>query len=388
MTQTFTELEKHHLDFYVPAYRIIVNTKDLLADMHMEIASVEVDNTLKGADRFSFTVNSLFSFQASKALPSENAPKFTIIPEVFAFGNAVTIHMGYANSKEVKDLPVMIEGKITSWQTSFPASGLPQITVSGYDHSYCMTIGKGEKPLSWANKTDSEVVAAVARRYGLSAEVEDTQVRHPMTVKGQESDMQFLERLAERNGYELYMRGRTLRFRPPAYEDNPVVSLQWGAGLISFSPEINISEQVSTVEVRGWDINTKKEIVGTATRGEEPGRDPNRQSGAELLARLCPNKGPLKVRIPVFSRQEAKRRAEAILKKRSEMLVKGSGESIGLPEICVDKNIELLGLGVPFSERLDEPSNKDKKRYYVEQSTHTINSSGYKTTFKVKEPTI
>ena len=59
------------------------------------------------------------------------------------------------------------------------------------------------------------------------------------------------------------------------------------------------------------------------------------------------------------------------------MFVQGSGESIGLPELRADTNIELLGLGRELS-----------KTYYVEQTTHTINTSGYRTTFRVKDTTI
>ena len=78
-----------------------------------------------------------------------------------------------------------------------------------------------------------------------------------------------------------------------------------------------------------------------------------------------------------FSKQQADRWAEAILKKRSEGFVQGSGESIGLPEIRIDENIKLGGLGKPFS-----------KVYYIEQATHTINTSGYRTTFRIKDTTI
>jgi hypothetical protein len=92
---------------------------------------------------------------------------------------------------------------------------------------------------------------------------------------------------------------------------------------------------------------------------------------------VCRDQGELKIRVPVFSKQEADRWAQAILKKRAEQFVQGSGESIGLPEIRADENIKLEGLGTPFS-----------KVYYIEQSTHTINSSGYRTTFKVKDTTI
>jgi phage protein D len=146
---------------------------------------------------------------------------------------------------------------------------------------------------------------------------------------------------------------------------------------VSFTPEINISEQISRVEVRGWDVTAKKEIIGVAQQGDEPGRDPGRRSGAEFVKKICKDAGELKVRIPAFTQQEVDRKAKALLKRRAELFVKGNGESIGLPEILPDTNIELRGLGKLFS-----------KTYYVEQSTHTISSSGYRTTFKVKDTTI
>ncbi len=369
MTATLTDLEKKHLNLYVPAYQIKVDDKDLLRKLYMEIASVTVDNTLKGADRFSFVVNSNFDFKSRQ---------FAHLTDVFAFGNSVEIRMGYQNGKK---LPLMLRGTVSSVATGFPASGLPQITVSGYDLGYCMT--KGRDSDNWTNKTDSEVVTEIAGRYGLTAETEDTRVRHPTTQKSTESDQQFLEKLAERNGYELYVFDQTLYFQRPASirkadkNGDPVVTLEWGRGLLSFSPEINISEQVTKVEVRGWDVSSKREIVGSAGKGDEPRRDAGRRSGGEHLQNCCRDKGELKIRVPVFSKQEADQWAAAILKKRSELFVQGSGETIGLPELRADENIELLGLGREFS-----------KTYYVEQTTHTINTSGYRTTFRVKDTTI
>jgi hypothetical protein len=371
MTMTMTDLERAHQNFYVPAYQILVDGKDLLMDKYMEIASVQVDNTLKGADRFTFTVNSTFNFEKRE---------FAHLTDLFAFGKPVVIYMGY---KDAEKLPLMLRGKVTAVQTSFPANGLPQITVSGFDLSYCMTIGTGKEPLKWANRKDSEIVAELAGQYGLNPKVEDTKVKHPITEKGQQSDMQFIEKLAERNGFEFYTFDTDLYFQRPknvretANNGDPVVFLEWGRGLLSFSPEMNISQQITKVEVRGWDVNSKKEIVGTAGKGDEPRRDTGRQSGGDVMQTVCRDQGELKIRVPVFSKQEADRWAQAILKKRAEQFVQGSGESIGLPEIRADENIKLEGLGTPFS-----------KVYYIEQSTHTINSSGYRTTFKVKDTTI
>ena len=380
MTLAIKELEETHLNFYVPAYRIVVDGTDLVRKRYLEISSVQVDHTLKGADKFSFTVNGAFDIKNRQFVLRTDPLLLGDLTTLFPFGSAIEIYMGY---KDTEQLPLMLRGKITAVQTNFPASGFPQINVSGYDLSYCMTVGTGKLPLKFPDQKDSEIVAQIADKYGLNSVVVDTQVKHRITEKGQQTDMQFLEKLAERNGYEFYTFDKTLYFRPPAnvrlagQDGDPVVSLEWGKGLLSFSPEINIAQQVTKVEVRGWDVNSKQEIVGTAGAGDEPRRDSGRRSGGEVMQSVCREQNELKVRVPVFSKQQADLWAEAILKNRSETFVQGSGESIGLPEIRIDENIKLTGLGAPFS-----------KVYYVENVTHTINTSGYRTTFKVKDTTI
>ena len=362
MTMTLTDLEKIHGNFYVPAYQIKVDGKDLLKELFLEIVSVQIDNVVRDMDRFTFTVNSAFDIQARE---------FMFQADVFSFGNAVEISLGYAGS-----LTPMHQGIITELHTSFPASGLPQFTVSGYDHSYRLT--KGARSYSWGEKRDSEVAAAVAGKIGLTPVVADTSIKHPNVQQNQESEYQLLKRLAQRNEYEFYVFNKDLVFRKPANDKTGEIKLEWGKGLVSFSPELNLAEQVGKVEVRGWDVNAKQAFVGKANQGDELGRDPNRRSGAEFVNKVCTgaDKGGMNVRIPVYSQQDADRRAHAIFKGRSEKLVQGSGESIGLPEIRADRNIELGGMGKLFN-----------RTYYIEQSTHTINSSGYKTTFKVKEAT-
>jgi phage protein D len=238
-------------------------------------------------------------------------------------------------------------------------------------------MSKGKQSRNFDQKNDSDIAKQVASEHGLSAIVKDSRVVHPKTEQSQESDQQFLKKLAERNGYELFVFDKSLYFQPPSNDKAAVVVLEWGKGLVSFAPEINISEQVTTVEVRGWDVAQKKEFVGKAKQGDEPGRDGDGRSGAEVLKSVCREGGELKVRMPVFSQSEADQVAKAILKKRSEMFVSGSGESIGLPEIKADSNIELRGLGKLFS-----------RTYYVQQATHTISTGGYRTTFKVKDTTI
>lgn len=366
MTLKIRQLEDKYGGFYAPACQIMVDGMDLLKGLFLEIMSVQVDNTLKGMDRFTFTVNSDFNIKTRE---------FVNLISLFEFGASVQILLGY---KSKEPLVQLHQGIITSVQTNFPASGLPQVTVSGYDLSYCLS--KGKQSDNWGPGKDSDAVVKVANKAGLNPLVVDTRVERPKIEQSQESLFHFVEKLATRNGYETFVFNKDLYFRPPPEtldEANAVVELEWASGLVSFSPEINISEQVNKVEVRGWDVNNKREIVGRAGQGDESERGKSQRSGAELIGKICRDGGDLKVRAPVYSQEEANRRAKALLKERAEKLVQGSGESIGIPDIVAGKIINLKELGKVFSGA-----------YYVEQSTHSLSSSGYKTTFKVRKSTV
>ena len=141
--------------------------------------------------------------------------------------------------------------------------------------------------------------------------------------------------------------------------------------------EANLAAQVSQVEVYGWNPEQKKAIVGKAVAGEESGHDPRRRSGGERLGAAIGRKPVLEVRQPVFTEAEAKRRAQAILNDHAKKFLTGDAESIGLPALLPDRNITLGNLGEPFS-----------KTYYIQQTTHKIDSSGYRTRVKVKETSL
>lgn len=377
MAKTLVTLEKEkaYQFFYAPFVRVLLEGQDLL-ELGLEIISVSLDFSLEGMNQFNFVINNAFDIEKREF---REGP-FERLDQFFDFGRKVEIFMGYLDkaSSDPGPAPPLFIGKITSVRTGFPASGLPQLTVSGHDLSYCMSKGKKSRP-PWNDQKDSDVVPDIAQIYHLQPKVNDTKVKHAHINQSQETDRQFLEKLAKRNGFEFYIRNRELHFKRPNSDKAGILTLEWGAGLISFTPEVNLAEQITKVEVAGWNVNTKSEIIGRAQIKDEPGRDPRRKSGGEYLKQICPQSAEAmhRVRLPVHSQDEANQRAKAALKKASEEFVKGSGETVGIPELLPDTNIKFKGLGERFN-----------KTYYVEKATHTVDASGYKTSFNVKETTI
>jgi phage protein D len=356
----FSEFGRKYKNFYAPRFELTVAGTDVVSK-GMEIASVTVDNTLDAADQATFTVGNAFDVAKRET---------RWFDQEIAVGREIHVRMGYSDRLET-----MFIGLITAIKINFPSGGMPQLEVTAFDLSHPMT--KTKKSLSWDNKKDSDIASALASPYQLSPAVEDTRVQHVTIRQDNQSDFEFLKKRGEENGFEFFVFERTLFFRKPAYQESPVVQLEWGKTLMSFAPEVNIADQVEEVEVRGWDPRTKREIVGRARVGDEAGRDQGRRSGSELARGVSNERTVERVRRPVYTQEEADRLARSILTRLAEGLVTGGGECLGIPELRAGKNVQLEGVGRKFS-----------KAFYVERANHNISASGYRTSFNVKETTI
>jgi phage protein D len=364
--QTFAE---RHESFYVPAFVVNVGDLALTQTLAIPVSQVEVDLSLGAAGRFSFTVPNTFSIEERKFLSAYGEP----VLDTLKFGASVEIKIGYGDHSR---LPTMLTGIITEITTGFAEGSTPELQVSGYDNLFPMTLGKRSK--SWKDARDSDIVSLLAGEYNLATDIATTKEQHAQVEQNQESDFEFVKKLAGRNHFEFYVTPKgALHFAPPRDREGGIVTLLWGQSLLSFKPEGNLAAQVAEVHVYGWDSDKKKAIVGKAAAGEESGYESPRKSGGQILRSALKKPPVLEVRQPVFTEAEAKRRAEAILNDHAKKFLTGEAECLGLPEIQPDRNVTLGNLGEPFS-----------KTYYVQQTTHKYDSNGYRTRLKVKETSL
>jgi phage protein D len=362
-------LSKTYGDFYAPTYAVRLGRQDLMRDLVVAVSQVEVDMKLGGASHFAFTVTDCYN----QKLEAFQTGRGANLLKLLTFGAEVEICMGYGDARST---PTAVRGLITELSTNFPESGSPELSVGGFDHGHALTLGQRSR--TWKDALDSDAAHDIASFNNLNETIETTRGPRKQIEQNQESDWSFLQKLAERNHFELYVDERNnLHFGKPNDKGGAVIRLVYGEGLLSFKPEANLYGQISKVELYGWDKNTKKAFIGVARAGEESGRLSGKSGGQYLNSFVRdPTKRPtLLLRQPVFSQAEADQRAKAALNERAKDFLTGDGESIGLPEVRPDRNVELAGLGVPFS-----------KTYYIQEATHKIDGNGYRTRFKVKEP--
>ncbi|OJF14198.1 phage late control D family protein [Couchioplanes caeruleus] len=366
-----TELERRHGGFYVPAYAIKVGGDDVLRDLFLAVTSVSVDLKEKAAGHFSFTVANAFDWRVRQFVATRRATRVDLL-DLFRFGSTVEIGLGYG---DVSSLVPLLTGVLTEITTDFRAGATPELTISGYDDLYPLTVGC--RTQHWEDKPDSVAVRDLAHAHGVGTDVRPTSPVKQRIDQNNQTDMAFLGTLAASNGATFYERRRKLYFGPRQNELSEAVELEWGQGLLSFRPEASLARQVGAVKVYGRSASTGEALIGQARRGQESGRDTRARSGGDRVATALARDPVLNLPAAVRTQAEADARAKAVLEERAEAFLTGSGESIGLPELLPDTNVGVEGLGPAFS-----------KTYYVSQASHRVDGGGYRTTFQVQETTI
>ncbi len=146
--------------------------------------------------------------------------------------------------------------------------------------------------------------------------------------------------------------------------------MKWGASLIDFKPTLTTARQVRSVTVNGWD-RTKKAAITVKVSIDDPGMNVNKDM--HTLIGTCDPRDELVVDKPVFNQADAKRIAQGILNDRTKEIIKASATCVGLPDLRAGRYVVIEGLGARFSGS-----------YFVTDTSHTINDSGYLTHFNAR----
>ncbi len=358
-------------NIFVPRFKIYIDDTELAPLDSGHISDVTVSDSISAMDTFSFTL--------SNWDPKMIGFKF-IDTDRFGIGKDVKIQMGYRDDYFLKTI---IMGVITGWDINYPQSSPPSLTVSGHDYTYILKNEKKTKH-TYRKKKDSEIAEKI---YGRLKE------KHPGKLKNKliddsnyenryllqrSSDLDFLNERAGKIGFEFYIRDGTFYFinpgdtsPPTESEKKDIFSLTWGKNLISFTPKLNINEQVTEVTVKGWDVARNRKIEETADRSDIVSLESDGILGIDFVQK---NKKEVITTQPVESRKQAKQLAIATLRRYLYGFLTGKAKTFGRPDLICGKFVELNNLGNRFSGL-----------YYITATTHVINDSGYTTGFDVRK---
>ncbi len=344
-----------HLDHFI----INLNGHDLDLEHASNMLSVEVDDSQYLPDMFAIQVH-------DPDLKDLEADFYKLGGKI-----KVTVQLREPNTGPQPDPEVLIIGEITSIEPDLTSDGRPTITIRGYDRSHKMN--RERKTKTYLQVKDTDLAAQLAQGGGLKASVDETQVVYDYLMQANQTDWEFLMERALRIGYQMYVDDDTLCFKQSPPSPPLGASLVWGDTLSRFRPRMSTVEQVSEVQVYGWDPKKKDKIVGQATSPTYTlqNRPYNGKTGGSLAGLAHSKPGKVEVMDqPVVSQTEADRLAKAVLDSRAGNFVQAEAETGGNPTIRAGTAVEIGGVGERFGGQ-----------YLVTRSIHSYSQKGYSTRF-------
>lgn len=286
--------------------------------------------------------------------------------------NAVKISVTLSEEEEVE----LIDGYITQIRPHIdPDESKCSVEIWGMDASVLMSLE--EKIKDWPKKKDSDIAEQIFKSYSLTVNgdtVENTEIVHDdkvATIIQRETDIQFLKRLAQRNGYECYVKGKTGYFRKPVLDKNKkqvVLAAHFGeeTNLTKFDAKLNAQRPLSKVEMHQIDTIGKKIDDAEITRASH---DQLGQDGALSISPPNNIQSQLYTKHAVATaKPEMDRLCEAVFDE-SQWLISAEGEidSVLYGAVLQAKNLlPIKGIGETFSGL-----------YYVTSVKHIFNAERY-----------
>ena len=150
--------------------------------------------------------------------------------------------------------------------------------------------------------------------------------------------------------------------------------MEWGKNLSSFSPRISSAGQAGLQVIRGYNEELAQTIVVYATATDFNIDDIEEKLGSAALDLLL-SLGRRVIRDqPIDSPVDGLTLAKSILQEILDGLYEGLGNCIGIPDLRAGQYVTIQGIGKRFSGT-----------YRLRKVTHTIDDSGYRTSFDVSQ---
>ena len=345
----------------IPSFRIKVNGTELQVQDDERVAEVSVEQSLHLPDMFVIRFHDISSAGDPGAVATYEIFEADTLP----MGAEVNIEMGYGTS-----LTQVTKGEVTALEVDAAPDGTPILTVRGYARSH--RLHRGRKSRSFLNIKDSDIASQLAREAGMSVTVDATSHVYPYLFQNNQSNWEFLKERAIRIGYDLYANGSALFFQKPQAGGRTGPDQTLGQNLVSFRVKISAAHQVEEVEVRGWDMEQKQAIVGTATTPQGEPATSLAKNGKQVAQLFGTAKFSVVNRV-VADSAEAETLAKAAFDSLDGSYVQAEGVSLGDAGIKPGVTIALGDVGAKVSGT-----------YYVTGATHRVSGpEGYLTTFQV-----
>jgi phage protein D len=367
--------------------------------VHGDVERAEVTQVHHGASQATITLNNQRHEDTSMPRPVSPMWKYNAF-DPLCFGQHINVQFGYAigarnrDSEETQEA-LMIRARVTDMTFTFPNAGGTKIILNVEDAiSLLKTTAQEDRRYDNMNEIDMVREVLTRSHSGLTLangprENLSSTLRRVTHRKGT-SYYQFITQLAGRLDYEVWVdidEPDVLHFeKARSLTLDNCLDLVWGRDLLEFKPKF-----------KGWDIYTHATSGGSHPTRRQALREIVNASEIDSDLHTVPGGdvpiSAIEAHRMYFSREGAedgnpksidtrnldsdriRLKATAELRRSAREFLTAEASLIGTPKLRPGIHVNIKGLYAPFDGI-----------YYVTQSTHTIDSAGYRTRIKLRRP--
>ena len=372
---------------FAPEFALFIGGQPVPADLRASIQAVRCHTGYEGLDELEITI--------------ANEKLRWLDHDLYALDTGISLKLGYAPDPLVQ----VFDGEVVAHGASFPSDGMPTMTITAHDRRHSMRDGKkvrwfaiplpcpGNLPLpdiATASIVTLEnlllpvfdpVGAALSIILGgvdaFVAVTDPISAQKIIRKQANESDYDFLNRVAVENGWDVLMEhdgptgGHMLRFTSSLDNLSTDFTFGYGKSLIDFAPRVSTVGQIFSVGGFVWVPAIKMSFAVTL------GFDWDRMS---LTLGIYPGVVPIGMKPGDYMIEEPLTPTSIPRKLVSELIPRlnkrltASGTVIGDPTIRAGNVLRIEGVGEEFGGL-----------YRATGVTHTLDGGGFRTRFEARK---
>jgi len=258
----------------------------------------------------------------------------------FEPGKEVEVKVGRDGKDET-----IFKGIIVKHGIKVAEGGTSLLKIECKDESIKLTVGR--KNNYFLDKKDSDIIKERISDGGVKAgKIDATKITHPELIQNYVTDWDFIMTRAEANGLLVFANDGSIDVKAPDTSSKEVLTLIYGATILSFEADMDARYQWSKVEASSWDYSTQKL---EKTSAKEPSFKENGDITGKKLSKTLGLKTFELRHSGQVVKEELQAWADACMLKSRLARMRGRAKFIGFSKIKPGDIIKLEGVGKRFN---------------------------------------
>lgn len=330
-----------------PSFIVKVNGSRLAVEKEAQVKEIVINDSVDAPSSFSVLVNDT---DGSWADDSQ-----------MEIGAVISISLGFKD-----DYTEIFKGEITGMSSKFVEGGGQNYLFKG--HNKLHRLVRAKKTQAFTEMSPSDIIQQIASDAGLQADCDSLGSAAVFYMQRNMTDYDLIMDIAKSFNCNVWMEGDSMKVKVREGGGSEAAVIEWGKTIIEFQLELDTSQLVTEVEVRGWDAENLEAIVGSKTQSDISIKIDGSDVGGKLVNSKFGAHKTVVIDDSVPDQQAADKLALDLITENSFKYIVAKAKIKGDYNLTAHKVVAVQGLGDRFSGKY---SIKNARHYLSVKSGYT-----------------